>query len=62
MESDKKWMELKNFSKKDKIDDDAIFRGEPFMRHYCHRGCAYTVLQTVQKYGVCSVVLGTVHY
>ena len=28
----------------------------------CHQGCAYTVLQTVQKLGVRSVVYGTVHY
>ena len=28
----------------------------------CHRGCAYTVLQTVQRPGVCSAAYGTVHY
>ena len=28
----------------------------------CHRGCAYTVLQSVQRAGVCSAVYGTVHY
>ena len=27
-----------------------------------HRGCFYTVLQTVQRHGVCSDVYGTVHY
>ena len=27
-----------------------------------HRGCAYTVLQTVQRHGVCSDVYGTVNY
>ena len=27
-----------------------------------HRGCAYTVLQTVQRPGVYSGVYGTVHY
>ena len=27
-----------------------------------HRGCTYTVLQTVQRNGVCSYVCGTVHY
>ena len=27
-----------------------------------HRGCAYTVLQTVQRHGVCSDVYGTMHY
>ena len=27
-----------------------------------HRVCAYTVLQTLQKPGVCSAVCGTVHY
>ena len=27
-----------------------------------HRGCAYTVLQTVRRAGVCSAVYGTVHY
>ena len=26
-----------------------------------HRGCAYTVLQTVQRHGVYSAVYGTVH-
>ena len=26
------------------------------------RGCAYTLLQTVQRHGVCSDVYGTVHY
>ena len=28
----------------------------------CHRDCAYTELQTVQKNGVYSAVYGTVHY
>ena len=28
----------------------------------CHRACAYTVLQTVQKPGVCSAVYGSVYY
>ena len=28
----------------------------------CHRGCAYTVLQTVQRNGVYSAAYGTVHY
>ena len=28
----------------------------------CHRGCAYTVLQTVQRHGVRSDVYDTVHY
>ena len=28
----------------------------------CHHGCAYTVLQTVQRHGVYSVAYGTVHY
>ena len=27
-----------------------------------HRGCSYTVLQTVQRHGVCSDVYSTVHY
>ena len=27
-----------------------------------HRGCAYTVLQTVQRHVVCSDIYGTVHY
>ena len=27
----------------------------------CHRGCAYTVLQTVQRNGVYSAVYGIVH-
>ena len=26
------------------------------------RGCAYTLLQTVQRPGVCSAVYGTTHY
>ena len=28
----------------------------------CHRGCAYTVLQTVQRHGVYGTAYGTVHY
>ena len=28
----------------------------------CHLGCAYTVLQTVQRPGVYSAAYGTVHY
>ena len=28
----------------------------------CHRGCAQTVLQTVQRHGVYSAAYGTVHY
>ena len=28
----------------------------------CHRGCAYTVLQTVQRPGVYSAAYGCVHY
>ena len=28
----------------------------------CHRGCAYTVLQTVQRHSVYSAAYGTVHY
>ena len=28
----------------------------------CHRGCAYTVLQTVQRHGVYRAAYGTVHY
>ena len=28
----------------------------------CHRGCAYTVLQTVQRLGMYSAAYGTVHY
>ena len=28
----------------------------------CHRGCAYTMLQNVQRYGVYSAAYGTVHY
>ena len=27
-----------------------------------HRGCAYSVFQTVQRHGVCSEVYGTLHY
>ena len=29
---------------------------------YCHHGCAYTVLQTIQRPGVHSAAYGTVHY
>ena len=28
----------------------------------CHRGCAYTVLQNVQRHGVYSAAYGTMHY
>ena len=28
----------------------------------CHRGCAYTVLQTVRRHGMYSAAYGTVHY
>ena len=28
----------------------------------CHRGCAYTALQTVQRDGVYGAAYGTVHY
>ena len=28
----------------------------------CHRGCAYTMFQTVQRHGVYSAANGTVHY
>ena len=28
----------------------------------CHRGCSYTVLQTVPRRGVYSAAYGTVHY
>ena len=28
----------------------------------CHRGCAYTVLQTVEMHGVYSAAYGTVHH
>ena len=28
----------------------------------CHRGCAYTVLQTAQMPGVCSAVSSSVHF
>ena len=28
----------------------------------CHRGCAYKVLQTIQRHGKGSAVYGTVHY
>ena len=28
----------------------------------CHLSCAYTVLQTLQRPGMCSAVYGTVHY
>ena len=34
----------------------------PVRLDICHRGCAYTVLQTVQKHGVYSAAYGTVHY
>ena len=28
----------------------------------CHRGCAYTMFQTVQRHGVCSAAYGSVNY
>ena len=34
----------------------------PVGQDICHRGCAYTVLQTVQRPGVYSAAYGTVHY
>ena len=34
----------------------------PVVPDICHRGCAYTVLQTVQRYGVYSAAYGTVDY
>ena len=34
----------------------------PVRPHICHRGCAYTVLQTAQIHGVHSAVYHTVHY
>ena len=34
----------------------------PVGPNICHCGCAYTVLQTVQRFGVYSAVYGTVHY
>ena len=34
----------------------------PVVTDICHRGCAYTVLQTVQMNVVHSAVYGTVHY
>ena len=34
----------------------------PVRPDICHRGCVYTVLQTVQRHGVCSADYGTVHY
>ena len=34
----------------------------PAGSNVCHRGCAYTVLQTVQRPGLRSVVDGTMNY
>ena len=34
----------------------------PVSSNVCHRSCAYTVLQTVQRPGMCSAVYGSVHY
>ena len=34
----------------------------PVGTYICHRGCAYTVLQTVQRHGGYSAAHGTVHY
>ena len=34
----------------------------PIEPDICHRGCAYTVLQTVQRHGVYSAAYSTVHY
>ena len=33
-----------------------------FSSEVCYQGCAFTVLQTVQRRGVYSAVYGTVHY
>ena len=34
----------------------------PIGADICHRGCAYAVLQTVQRHGVYSAAYGTGHY
>ena len=34
----------------------------PVRTDICPRGCAYAVLQTVQRHGVYSAAYGTVHY
>ena len=37
-----------------------VVSGSNAVSNICHRGCAYTVIQTVQGHGVCSAVYGTV--
>ena len=34
----------------------------PVVADICHRGCAYTVLQTLQRRGVYNAAYGTVQY
>ena len=38
-----------------------LLGSNPADLNICHRGCAYTVFQTVQRLGVCSVVYVTLH-
>ena len=37
-----------------------VLGSNPAGSDVCRGGCAYTVLQTVQRHGVCSAVYGTV--
>ena len=40
----------------------AVPGSNPGRADICHRGCAYTVLITVQRHGVYSAAYGTVYY
>ena len=39
-----------------------VLGSNPAEPDICHGGCAYTVIQTVQRQGVYSAAYGTVHY
>ena len=40
----------------------ATYTAWPAASDICHRDCEFTVLQTIQRLEVCTVVYGTVHY
>ena len=42
--------------------NSGVLGSNPGEVRYLSSGCAYAVLQTVQRSGVCSAVYGTVHY
>ena len=39
-----------------------VLGSSPGRTDICHRGCAYTVFQTVRRHGVVSAVYSTVHF